>query len=458
MWYDMYYRATMIEPLEPRRLLAGVTVLIHGSDGNITGWVASAANAIAQRAGGGQVSQYVMKVGKNSSNNLAVLSFTLKSGPELNKSSVAQAVVKLDWTNVDSGSFSTGQVASVVADYLMKSHGSARPLAELPLHLIGHSRGASMVVAISSVLGRRGIWVDQNTYLDPHPVRGVDIFGINIGGYGDTAMRVYSNVVFADNYWRTDGNAINFDPDGEHVSGAHEGNLNNIVQKNYVISAHMAVTAYYHGTIDLKSVFNGDHPVINSWYGTTASKPARNKTGYYFSQNVGGTRPADGLATAFGGTAARSDPGQSSTQWANATGLRVLEGRDVTAGQKFNVRFYRQDRDSTSTLTLFLDADTNPYNGNSVRTLRQVSVAKASKPTITNLGVLTSGIAPGRYYVGLKTSDTQGNTRYVYTKYLDINAPAGASPATFSNTPIAASTTITRRAVSRLVEQVQNLT
>jgi hypothetical protein len=41
-----------------------------------------------------------------------------------------------------------------------------------------------------------------------------------------------SNITFADNYWRTDGEVNNFDFDGEPVAGAHEGDLNSSVQQD----------------------------------------------------------------------------------------------------------------------------------------------------------------------------------------------------------------------------------
>jgi hypothetical protein len=73
----------------------------------------------------------------------------------------------------------------------------------LPIHLIGHSRGASLMVGLTKRLGEKGIWVDQLTGLDPHPVDGHNDF-LDLD-FGDTPMASYVNVVYSESYWRTNG-------------------------------------------------------------------------------------------------------------------------------------------------------------------------------------------------------------------------------------------------------------
>ncbi|HEY0007672.1 MAG TPA: hypothetical protein VGB55_03015, partial [Tepidisphaeraceae bacterium] len=205
------------ETLENRRLLAGMTLLTHGFNGNVNGWVAEAAEGIEERLGEDHASIYTMSV-TASGGNLAVSRFRPDSGQEnYQQTQGGEVVVKLDWSSVSGGAFSTGQVAQAVSTYLLSAGSGTPALAELQMHLIGHSRGASLVTALSQQLGAAGVWVDHVTSLDPHPVDGVnDLFGAN---FGDAKMTTYDNVTFADNYWRTDGNINNPDFDGEFVRG-----------------------------------------------------------------------------------------------------------------------------------------------------------------------------------------------------------------------------------------------
>jgi hypothetical protein len=280
-----------------------VTILTHGYLGNVTGWVAKMADDIAARAGGGtDVTTYTMKVGEDSNQHLAVLSIVRDRGTSGYKTtSTGESIIKLDWSSVSSGKFSTTQVADVVATWLLaeKADDNVPRFVELPIHLIGHSRGASLMSALSQDLGRAGIWIDQQTNLDAHPVDGHADLGAN---FGDAPMRTYDNVIFSDSYWRSDGDPNNDDPDGESVAGSHDVALNNSVQQKFAGLAHRSVPSYYDGTIDTKTTDGGDTPIFNAWYGTGGDKPARDQTGYVFSRLVGGARPADGLWPAGGGS------------------------------------------------------------------------------------------------------------------------------------------------------------
>ena len=399
------------ESLEARRLFAGVTILTHGYNGDITGWVATAAADIQARAGGKSASSiYTMSV-TAAGRGLTVSSFVPDSGQKnYRQTTGGEVIIKLDWSTVSDGRVTTQDVADEVSDFLQFGKDSSPKLAELPIHLIGHSRGASLMSALSQDLGQAGVWVDQLTSLDPHPVDGVnDFFGAD---FGDAKMASYDNVAFADDYWRTDGDANNFDFDGEPVVGAHQGNLNSTVQKNFIASAHAAVTAYYAGTIDTSSLNGGDHPVISSWYKGTAAAPSRSATGFAFAALGGSTRPADGVSKLLGGKAPRTAAGQSGSQWANALNFTYRSNATISAGTTVATQFFVADRDSTARVDVYIDADTNPYDGASLLTGKTFP---ASSLLGGRVNVPTSGLNAGTYYLAEKTTDAAGHVRWSYT-------------------------------------------
>ncbi len=409
--------------LEPRRLLAGVTLLAHGNGGDINGWVNAAAENIAERAGGADhASIYTMSI-TATAGALSVSGFGPVAGQKDFRTTLGgEVIIQLDWSTVSSGSYSTVQVAQVVSTYLLTNHGDAPALAQLPLHLIGHSRVASLVTTLSQNLGKAGVWVDQLTSLDPHPVDGVnDFLGAN---FGDDPMASYDNVAFADDYWRSDGDVNNFDFDGEPVAGAHQGNLNNSVQLSYIGSAHIAVTAYYVGTIDTDTNSGGDHPVLNGWYGTTADKPARDATGYAFSRLGNLARPSDGVSSLLGGSAPRTSAGQSGSQWANGFGI-TASASTVAAGAVVDVSVKFVDRDSDARVAIYLDQDRNPYDGAGRLTSKAFSSASLAN---ARLSVPTAGLRPGSYYLASLTTDSAGHARWSYTdSKITITAPTFAT-------------------------------
>jgi hypothetical protein len=437
----MLQSTSPFEPLEPRRYLTSVTLLTHGYEGNITGWIANVADDIQSRDGGKNgATQATMTVGMNSKDALAVNSFSIDSGNvALSHTTNGDLIIKLDWSSVSDGSYSTTDVAAVVAKFMLTYDAGGYTLASLPMHLIGHSRGASLVTAMSQDFGKAGIWVDQQTDLDSHPVDGtMDPYGAT---FGDHSMTTYDNVIYADSYWRTDGDNTNDDFDGEPVDGAHNLDLNNIVQTDFVSSAHMSVPAYYDGTINASRVSDGDVPIESAWYGdgSDASRPARDQTGFYYTSIFGGLRESDGLWAASSGTGDRADAGQSGKQWANVSDIRILGSRTVASGQSIKLRYIREDRDDNSTVAFFLDRDTNPFNDNAVRTLRQTNLGSVTSVTANRATGSTNGAAAGTYWVEARITDREGHTRYAYSKSFRITG----SSSTQAFAPISANAAMT---------------
>src|SRR5204863_3343998 len=107
-----------------------------------------------------------------------------------------EIIIALDWSTLAGGNPATTVIATQAVNALISTNlipaMGGRPLTELPLHLAGHSRGASVVTEMARILGAQGIWVDQVTTFDPYPV---SIFG-------DPSIKNYANVLFADDYWQ----------------------------------------------------------------------------------------------------------------------------------------------------------------------------------------------------------------------------------------------------------------
>jgi hypothetical protein len=169
-----------------------------------------------------------------------------------------------------------------------------------PVHFIGHSRGAVVKSDCVERLAAAGIAVDQVTTLDPHPVDGTLDFPLDFADWGDRAPVTWTNVSFADNYWRADGGGIpaasDFDgmPLGADVDLDLGGAIEGFPDIDPVFE-HVEVHAWYHGTIDLAANDDGDGTAIDDepftqWYGS-GGIPDRNQAGFYHSAIRQGTRP-----------------------------------------------------------------------------------------------------------------------------------------------------------------------
>jgi|GEM_PF-971435 len=392
-----------LEPLEPRTLLSGLTVITHGYMplSNFPTWVSSMADAIADRAGS-QTAVYKLRI-TDSTGSLAVQSFTKISGTNPSSSNNGEAIVMIDWSTV-SGTilfvedlYSTEQIAPLVMPYLTSAQpsvGISEPLARGPIHLIGHSRGGSLISEIAKNLAYSSIWVDQLTPLDPHPVI----------TNGDPNSRAWTNVVFADNYRQT---AIF--PTGDSVNGALDRDLTSLDP------GHDGVHAYYHGTIDLTATNDGGNESIpSSWY----IDPARDATGFYYSRIVGGTRPTSAIGTNFGGSGSRNNLTPTQTTWPNIGNISYTKAPNNTLNVTYQYQKYSA---GNATITWFLDSDTNPSNNNNVATLSgAIDVASTGSNVLTDATTLTTTGDAQKIYARI-TDGTR--TRYAY-----LGAQLNATP------------------------------
>jgi len=124
------------------------------------------------------------------------------------------------------------------------------------------------------------------------------------------------------------------------------------------------------------------------------------------------------LLAALGGTAVRSGINWSNAQWPNLMELQVNpDDLQLEAGEPIHLSYYYQDCRDAATITFGLDADTNPYNGNTVgestRTLGQTG-ATPQRIIIDDSSLSTTGVASGTYNVAAAITDAGGHTRYAY--------------------------------------------
>ena len=149
----------LVESLEERHLLAGVTLWAHGFNSSVDGWIQAQVDALAAREDL-QLDQpwYRLEVTDPGRDGGPLsVEVVANGGPELTASETRnlEIALLLDWsdvagTAVPGGGYyrSTTDVAAAVARRLSETDllpDWEAPVATLPLHLIGHSRGGSLV-------------------------------------------------------------------------------------------------------------------------------------------------------------------------------------------------------------------------------------------------------------------------------------------------------------------------
>ena len=443
----------LVEPLEPRFSLSGVTLIAHGAGGGIGGWVTEMAQQI-DAVSPGQASIYAVKAAKSGSNSISVSLEPGMVGPQPNAAANTdpEIILLLDWSDmagavsgatlIDNGVRSTADVAAAVtAQFLSPTFipNLGGPLVQLPIHLIGHSRGGSLVAEMAKDLDERGVWVDQVTTLDPHPVNSA----AQGGEWSDSNPLTYDNVIYADNYWRTDGaNPIEpGDFDGQPVPGAHNVQLNDSILEQagysptiYAAPSHLDVILWYHGTIGPPyPTRNSGGSIGANWY--SSPQPARQTSGFYFSTISGGARPADGSGGAFGGSAARSVVAHTASQWPNIADISTPADASPVAGGAIPISYLYEDADSSATITWYADSDSNPFNG-FTRQLPNIQTL-ASTGTNVKSAVYQAdmfGLAPGTWHLFARISDSSGNSRFEYLpRILTIAGAASISGNVFDD-------------------------
>ena len=391
----------MFEQLEPRVLLNGVTVITHGHNSSSVGWVNGMADAVADRISGDSA-EYTLLLSEDSNNKPDSYSL-IPDNPAQTYDTVdsGQAIIKLDWSDMTASLFdfgtSTTDVGHYVADWL-----AAGDFAQMPIHLIGHSRGASVNAAIAEKLAEYGIWADHVTMLDPYPVD------------GDSGVILYDNVRFADNFYQTD-----YSISGGPIAGAYNLGPLDLGGAHGFFSGgeHSDVHLWYHGTVDLSPAASADGYTVPASYYNGPQGP-RTNAGFHYSLIAGGDRSE--LIGWLPSAANRTYAVKSGPQWANLGATLLFSGpASVEQGDDVPVS-YRYQSVIASDISFGFDADRNPYNASQPQYADTIVMPATSDGTAFDNGIAethdadTSQISPDAYYIVAKIT-ADGRARYAYS-------------------------------------------
>jgi hypothetical protein len=431
---------------------AGVTIITHGLNSNIDDWVLAMAQAIPGYPGfpGTNFTCYEIYFATNGASYVPAFNRLRGSAPPATDS--GEIVVKLDWRQLANNNYSTYQVASNVVPRLLDTNFipelGGHALAEFPLHLVGHSRGGSLMCEISRLLGTNGVWVDHLTTLDPHPLNndGFSDFPYTVV---DAPARTYETVLFHDNYYQTLDTIFR----GEKVAGAYTRQLTNLNGGYSGLAAlHSDVHLWYHGTIDGRTPASDSVASITSaqrqtWW--TAAESNGVASGFLYSRlghgdRLGANQPA-GAGRIRDGYNQRWDLGAglgtnrtllatNNGTWPSLITMGLTGTNFVAQGASAGATFsYQWAHPATTQLvvSICLDQDPNPYNGNE-QVLEQVFVNGTGATNVGSVQVnfLMDGakVPPGSYAVYARISDG-GHTRYLYAPDLLTVVPNLQPPA-----------------------------
>jgi hypothetical protein len=412
----------------PSARAGGVTLITHGFNSDVTSWIMPMAGAMTRYANypGTNSSCYIISITQSNSQYVFTQSFVAGTNPVA--SDTAEIFIKLDWSTLSGfGGPATTTIANSAAAALLSTNlipelrGHA--LAELPLHLVGHSRGGSVITEMARILGAQGIWVDQVTTLDPDPV----------SSFGDPALKNYANILFADNYWQNMGDGL-FVPNGQAVPGAYNRQLTNLA--GGYSSSHSDVHLWYHGTVDFTTPITVDSATISNaertnWW-TSAEQKGTN-AGFRWSLIGGGDRLSTNEPAGAGKGRIRDGfrdlavavptnrialPANNGA-WPNVILLNLGDTNPAPAGQAIPFTLTYQsgsNQNASAALNVFLDADLNPYDTNEISVL-QTGIPDTGTNSIvaTNLNFQTdpARVAPGAYRLFARISENN-HSRYLY--------------------------------------------
>jgi hypothetical protein len=455
----------------------GVTIITHGYNGDVTGWITAMADEIPNyyhtyRYPGLSTNFTIYTLTLTTDGSNYYYQWSRDGGGAPAATDTGEIIVKLDWSQMAGGTapydVSTYTVAAVASYVLLQTNTIAdlngHALAEYPIHLIGHSRGGSLMSQLGYILGTNGVWVDELTTLDPHPLNndGNNDFPLTVV---DAPVRAHANVLYADDDWQNLGDGT-FVPDGEPVAGAYVRQLYNLdggyppAPYDFINSYeyHSNVHLWYYGTMDLNvpTSYNDDGETVTidatmrtNWWVAYEEQGA--VAGFYYSLIGGGNRlsadrplglPSDpaivdgynqywdvGAGTSGNRTALPVNNGT----WPNIIRFDITGTNVVAAGNPVSTTLYYQYAGTSNlTLQIYYDRDFNPYDSNSVLVAQWQPPATGfgSVNYYANLGLATTNVPPGSYAVYGRISDGV-HTRYLYAPEL-VDIVAAQEPVVLS--------------------------
>jgi hypothetical protein len=418
---------------------SGVTIITHGyqseleTDGSLPQWVREMADAINDQVG---ISMpiYRVRYDKRGTVTPADDEILLEDGATSIDIS-GGAIILLDWVGISNEPliYSTEGIASRFFDYLFSTtdHTGGHFLFEVPLHFIGHSRGASLNSAMIYALAYNGVLVDHVTTLDPHPS--------TAGSADDWEVASYINILFAENYWRH-----GLAPQGDSVAGAFDVNLDDEFDGagDPDCSEHSAVHTYYYGTMNTTADDDGAGCSVLTYPWFTLEGISRDITGFAFSRYARRVNRDSAGVNQFisgaGGTGSRVSVDSPQQLWSNAGfDQRTAVSSVVTVGQPIDFPYYFADRNSQQTITFHTDADTNPFNGErtQIGSVNQNSRPAGSIGTATFQWIPTAADV-GTHFIRVRASNASGKARYDYFfKSITVQAAPTPTPTISSVTP-----------------------
>lgn len=415
------------------------TILTHGFTTGAKGiWVETMAQAIIARAGGGSVYRYTGATG--------ALEPVAVDGADGTTDTV---VLIFNWVPESAGVsngpnlFYTQGAGDALAGLLMApawtdTAGPGDLLTDRAVHFIGHSRGPCVISSAVRRLGAAGIAVDHVTNLDPHPVNGTLDAPYNFN-WGDEVPVRWSNVTFADNYWRADGGGFinGLDFDGIPLPDAVNTQLSESALDCCAYTfAHLDVHLWYHGTIDHADTVCDGEQCINLSARSLWFPGGWTTTGYHFAVAGGGrdrrsdmpgpgTDPGDVPVLFNGGFASGSWAGWSYHGGGGSGAIVSVPGghalRLTATGTSFAHNFFFLPA-STTLLRMHLSVPQTASDG-----MLRIDLEPFGEPAVTIARLSLAGLpvdlfTPVHAVVPPDLRDRRVRLRYVY------EPGAGAGP------------------------------